>query len=101
MLPQQGIRVTAVIEINADQDLDSVLKYIDLFCEQMESEQGCLFAQASQNLENPRQVILWEVYRDQQAIETHFTMPHTQAFITSGQTTFISGYQSQFVGSAA
>ena len=98
MLSKDGIRVTAIIEINQDQDIDKVLKNIQEFCLQMESEQGCLFAQASQNLEQPRQVILWEIYRDQQAIEAHFNMPHTQAFINSNQTTFISGYQSQAVG---
>ena len=98
MLSKDGIRVTAIIEINQDQDVDKVLKNIQEFCLQMESEQGCLFAQASQNLEQPRQVILWEIYQDQQAIEAHFNMPHTQAFINSNQTTFISGYQSQAVG---
>ena len=100
MLSKDGVRVTAIIEINQDQDIDKVLNNIHEFCLQMESEQGCLFAQASQNLEQPRQVILWEIYRDQQAIEAHFNMPHTQAFIHSNQTTFISGYQSQAVGEA-
>ncbi len=95
MLPTNAIRVTAIIEINADQDSGKVLEHIKEFCEQMESEEGCLLAQASQNIEQPRQVLLWEIYQDKQAIEAHFAMAHTQAFINSNQTTFISGYQSQ------
>ncbi len=98
MLSENGIRVTGIIEINQDRDINKVLENIQVFCQQMESEEGCLFAQASQNLQQPRQVILWEIYRDQQAIEAHFNMPHTQAFINSNQTTFISGCQSRAVG---
>ncbi|MBM7071854.1 antibiotic biosynthesis monooxygenase [Shewanella sp. 202IG2-18] len=100
MLSQQGVRVTAVIEINADQDIQSVLSNIQLYCQQMESEDGCLFAQASQNAQSPREIILWEIYQDEDAIEAHFNMPHTQAFINSKQTSFIKGYQSHLVGGA-
>lgn len=39
-------------------------------------EPGCLRFEVIQDLEDPNQMYLYEVYKDQPALEAHRTMPH-------------------------
>ena len=94
MLPNEGIWVAGTLEIKAEVSLEQGLAAIQQFCRDMNSEPGCLFAKASQDLENERRVHLWEAYKDKDAIEAHFVMPHTQAFIKQALTELISASQS-------
>ncbi|MGB0894671.1 MAG: putative quinol monooxygenase [Parashewanella sp.] len=98
MLVNEGIWVTAVLEINDKVDVKLELDEIEHFCQQMESEAGCIMATASQDKDNPRRVVLWEVYQDEKAINAHFEMPHTQAFINRKTTTLIHAHNSLPLG---
>ncbi|MGY0216091.1 putative quinol monooxygenase [Endozoicomonadaceae bacterium StTr2] len=98
MLPNEGIRVTAALKIKPEVALDEGLAAVQKFCQDMNSEPGCLFAYASQDLADERQVHLWEAYRDQAAIDAHFNMPHTRAFIKQGYTELVHASQSKALG---
>ncbi|AIW14413.1 putative quinol monooxygenase [Vibrio tubiashii] len=94
------IFVTAELRVNSDVDLAVARKAIEQFCSDMESESGCQQATATFDVNDPRRVILWERYDDQSAIEAHFVMPHTQAFIALGMTELVSATNSHKAGEA-
>ncbi|MFM2590303.1 putative quinol monooxygenase [Vibrio sp. TBV020] len=89
------IYVTAQLMIKPEMDINEAKKAIEQFCLDMESEAGCLKAQATYDVDNERSVILWEEYADKAAIEAHFSTPHTQAFIAKGMTELVRATNSQ------
>lgn len=88
------IYVTAELRIHSEVELETAKSAIEQFCVDMESEPGCLQATATFDIKEPRRVILWERYENQAAIEAHFVMPHTQAFIALGMTELVSATNS-------
>ncbi|NOH53184.1 antibiotic biosynthesis monooxygenase [Vibrio coralliilyticus] len=89
------IYVTAELKIKPEMEIQHAQDAIEQFCRDMESEAGCLQAKATYDLKEPSRVILWERYQDRAAIEAHFTMPHTQAFIALGITDLVQVFESQ------
>lgn len=89
------IYVTAELQIKPEVDLIKAKQQIQTFCSDMESEEGCVQATATYDVEDERRVILWERYQDQAAIEAHFAMPHTQAFIALGLTELVKATNSR------
>ncbi|MFA0567471.1 putative quinol monooxygenase, partial [Vibrio gallaecicus] len=90
-----SIFVTAELKIQDGIDREQTIKAIEQFCLDMQSEEGCLQATASYDSEDLQRVILWERYQDKAAIQAHFVMPHTQAFIDRGLTTLVQVFQTQ------
>ena len=90
-----SIFVTAELKIKDGIDCEQAIKEIEQFCLDMQSEDGCLQATASYDSEEPQRVILWERYQDKAAIEAHFVMPHTQAFIERGLTDLVQAFQTR------
>lgn len=89
------IYVTAELKIKSEQDLKAAHQAIAQFCRDMESEEGCLQATATFDANEPSRVLLWERYVNQAAIEAHFVMPHTQAFIASEVVELVQAFNTQ------
>ncbi|MEZ8094310.1 antibiotic biosynthesis monooxygenase [Photobacterium swingsii] len=91
----QPIFVTAELKMRSDLPRSEVISAIEAFCLAMQSEAGCLQAVATYDQTNPQRVILWELYEDRTAIEAHFSMPHTQAFIATEVTELVHVFETQ------
>ncbi|GAK87907.1 hypothetical protein JCM19238_5517 [Vibrio ponticus] len=91
----ETIFVTAELKMNADKPRQQVIEAIEQFCLDMQSEAGCLQASATYDLKHPQRVILWERYEDRAAIEAHFAMPHTQAFIAAEMAELVQAFETQ------
>ncbi|MBW3695331.1 antibiotic biosynthesis monooxygenase [Vibrio sp. T187] len=83
---QAKLSVSAVITIKPEVDLAEGIAAIQQFCVDMNSEPGCEMAVAHQDKQNPRNIVLWEIYQDQAAFSAHFEAVHTQAFFDKGIT---------------
>ncbi|WP_261858848.1 putative quinol monooxygenase [Photobacterium sanguinicancri] len=92
---RQPIFVTAELKMNADLLRSDVISAIEQFCLAMQSEDGCLQAIATYDQNNPQRIILWEQYEDRSAIDAHFAMPHTQAFIATGVAELVQVFETQ------
>jgi autoinducer 2-degrading protein len=46
-----------------------------------EHEPGCVLYQANRSRENPDQFLLYEVYSDEEALETHRSTPHFREIV--------------------
>ncbi|MFN1647602.1 putative quinol monooxygenase [Vibrio rotiferianus] len=91
----ETIFVTAELKMNADKPRQKVVEAIEQFCLDMQSEAGCLQANATYDLKEPQRVILWERYENRAAIEAHFAMPHTQAFIAAEMAELVQAFETQ------
>ncbi|MCG9596910.1 antibiotic biosynthesis monooxygenase [Vibrio sp. Isolate25] len=92
---KEMIYVTAELKIKPEVQRHEARMAIEQFCRDMENELGCLEAKATYDLEDPSRVILWERYQDRTAIEAHFTMCHTKAFIEMGMTDLVQVFESR------
>ncbi|EEX93925.1 hypothetical protein VIOR3934_14737 [Vibrio orientalis CIP 102891 = ATCC 33934] len=92
---KQSIFVTAELKMNINQPREQVMQAIEQFCLDMQSEEGCLQAIATFDDKAPQRVILWEQYQDRAAIDAHFSMPHTQAFIASEVAELVQAFETQ------
>ena len=90
-----NISITAELKIKETVDISTGLRAIQQFCDDMNSEKGCLFAIAHQDNENPRKIILWEIYEDKAAFDAHFIAEHTKAFFSAALTEFVKAYETQ------
>ncbi|EMQ4278658.1 antibiotic biosynthesis monooxygenase [Vibrio alginolyticus] len=91
----ETIFVTAELKMNADKPRQQVVEAIEQFCLDMQSEAGCLQANATYDSTEPQRVILWERYENRAAIEAHFAMPHTQAFIAAEVAELVQAFETQ------
>ncbi|MGU3703533.1 antibiotic biosynthesis monooxygenase [Vibrio alginolyticus] len=91
----ETIFVTAELKMNADKPRQQVVEAIEQFCLDMQSEAGCLQANATYDSTEPQRVILWERYENRTAIEAHFAMPHTQAFIAAEVAELVQAFEIQ------
>ena len=89
------IFVTAELKMNADKPRQQVFEAIEQFCLDMQSEAGYLQANATYDSTDPQRVILWERYENRTAIEAHFAMPHTQAFIAAEMAELVQAFETQ------
>lgn len=95
------IFVTAELKMQAQLSRESVIQVIEQFCVDMQSEEGCLQAIATYDEKAPDRVILWERYKNRAAIEAHFAMAHTQAFIASEVTSLVQAFETHQAGEAS
>ncbi|MDV6253555.1 putative quinol monooxygenase [Vibrio sp. EA2] len=79
---KKKLSITAEILIKDEMDLATGIEEIMQFCLDMNSEPGCEIAVVHQDRENPRKIVLWEIYKDEDAFADHFKAPHTQAFFS-------------------
>lgn len=91
----ETIFVTAELEMNADKPRQQVVEAIEQFCLDMQSEARCLQANATYDSKEALRVILWERYEHRAAIEAHFAMPHTQAFIVAEMAELVQAFETQ------
>ncbi|EJG0025435.1 putative quinol monooxygenase [Vibrio alginolyticus] len=91
----ETIFVTAELKMNADKPRQQVVEAIEQFCLDMQSEAGCLQANVTYDSKDPQRVILWERYENRAAIEAHFAMPHTQAFIAAEMAELVQAFETQ------
>lgn len=91
----ETIFVTAELKMNADKPRQQVVEAIEQFCLDMQSEAGCLQANATYHSKDPQRVILWERYENRAAIEAHFAMPHTQAFIAAEMAELVQAFETR------
>ncbi|ARV72809.1 putative quinol monooxygenase [Vibrio campbellii] len=91
----ETIFVTAELKMNADKPRQQVVEAIEQFCLDMQNEAGCLQANTTYDPKDPQHVILWERYENRAAIEAHFAMPHTQAFIAAEMEGLVQAFETQ------
>ncbi len=100
-MPQtnETIFVTAELKIKTNIEREAAVEAIEQFCRDMQSEPGCLQAIAtydqSQSQSQSDRVILLEQYANREAINQHFGMPHTQAFIERDITELVQAFETQ------
>lgn len=96
-MPQtnETIFVTAEIKIKTNIDREAAIEAIEQFCRDMQSEPGCLQAIASYDQNQRDRVVLLEQYVNREAINQHFVMPHTQAFIERDITELVQAFETQ------
>ncbi|MEZ8190580.1 MULTISPECIES: putative quinol monooxygenase [Vibrio] len=96
-MPQtnETIFVTAEIKIKTNIDREAAIEAIEQFCRDMQSEPGCLQAIASYDQNQSDRVVLLEQYVNREAINQHFVMPHTQAFIERDITELVQAFETQ------
>ena len=89
------IFVTAELRIKPNIERAVAIEAIEQFCLDMQSEPGCLQAIATYDEKQSDRVILLEQYADHEAINQHFGMPHTQAFIQTDMTELVQAFETQ------
>ncbi|WP_412179245.1 putative quinol monooxygenase [Vibrio fortis] len=89
------IFVTAELRIKPNIERAVAIEAIEQFCLDMQSEPGCLQAIATYDEKQSDRVILLEQYADREAINQHFGMPHTQAFIQTDMTELVQAFETQ------
>lgn len=82
--------ITATIEITEGQDLAHVVQELAELERATADEPGCLSFRVLQSVATPGQFILWEVWTDPAALETHYAQPHTRRVIEAGITRVVS-----------
>ena len=87
------IFVTAELRIKSNITREVAIEAIEQFCLDMQSEPGCLQALATYDEKQSDRVILLEQYADRDAINQHFGMPHTQAFIERDITELVQAFE--------
>ncbi|WP_413692156.1 putative quinol monooxygenase [Psychromonas sp. KJ10-2] len=90
-----NVSITAELKIKETVEIYTGLRAIQQFCDDMNSEEGCLFAIAHQDNEDPRKIILWEIYKDKAAFDAHFIADHTKAFFSTALTEFVKAYETE------
>ncbi|PMH75629.1 putative quinol monooxygenase [Vibrio cyclitrophicus] len=96
-MPQtnETIFVTAELKIKTNIEREAAVEAIEQFCLDMQSESGCLQAIATYDQSQSDRVILLEQYANREAINQHFVMPHTQAFIERDITELVQAFETQ------
>ena len=96
-MPQtnETIFVTAELKIKTNIEREAAVEAIEQFCLDMQSEPGCLQAIATYDSSQHDRVILLEQYANREAINQHFGMPHTQAFIERDITELVQVFETQ------
>ncbi|WP_192891735.1 putative quinol monooxygenase [Vibrio bathopelagicus] len=96
-MPQtnETIFVTAELKIKTNIDREVAIEAIEQFCRDMQSEPSCLQAIATYDQNQSDRVILLEQYANREAINQHFGMPHTQAFIERDITELVQVFETQ------
>ncbi|MEF1228248.1 antibiotic biosynthesis monooxygenase [Vibrio fortis] len=89
------IFVTAELRIKPNIERAVAIEAIEQFCLDIQSEPGCLQAIATYDEKQSDRVILLEQYADREAINQHFGMPHTQAFIQTNMTELVQAFETQ------
>ncbi|WP_428814154.1 putative quinol monooxygenase [Vibrio makurazakiensis] len=89
------IFVTAELKIKEHVERNEAVTAIEQFCVDMQSEHGCLQALATYDEKDSQRVVLWEQYVDRDAINQHFGMSHTQAFIERDITELVQVFETQ------
>ena len=89
------IFVTAELRIKPNIERSVAIEAIEQFCLDMQSEPGCLQAIATYDEKQSDRVILLEQYADREAINQHFGMPHTQAFIQTDMAELVQAFETQ------
>ncbi len=72
--------VTAELKMNADKPRQQVIEAIEQFCLDMQSEAGCLQANATYDSKDPLRVILWERYENRAAISAFCYAAYTSVY---------------------
>ncbi|WFE92132.1 putative quinol monooxygenase [Roseibium porphyridii] len=78
--------VSAGIELQEGADLKEAENGLRLLVEQTQSEPGCILFEIRQNLKQPQKFTLWECWTNRQALQDHFEMPHTKAYLARNLT---------------
>ncbi|MEZ8640337.1 putative quinol monooxygenase [Vibrio splendidus] len=96
-MPQMNetIFVTAELKIKTNIERAAAIEAIEQFCLDMQSEPGCLQAIATYDQSQSDRVILLEQYANREAINQHFVMSHTQAFIERDITGLVQAFETQ------
>lgn len=78
--------ISAGIELQDGADLKETEAGLRDLALKTQDEPDCHFFEIRQNRKDPRKFTLWESWTDKKALEAHFEMPHTKAFLARNLT---------------
>lgn len=78
--------ISAGIELQPGADLGAAETGLKHLVEETRKEPGCHFFEIRQNLQDRTKFTLWECWTDKAALDAHFEMPHTRAFLARNLT---------------
>lgn len=78
--------VTACIKANEPYSFEEALNAIETLVIQTNQELGCIQFQAHPLDSEKRQIMLWEIWEDEDALHLHHQLPHTMACAKKGYT---------------
>ncbi len=71
--------ITAALNIVSDQDFDYIMKELKDFEVETNKEPGCIQFHIYPLSREERKLMLWEIWENEEAVNTHFKLPHTKA----------------------
>jgi len=70
--------ITACLKIISDKDLNVIMKEFKQLEEETNKEEGCIKFHAYPLKPSERKIMLWEIWENEEAVNVHFTKPHTK-----------------------
>ena len=82
-MSDQKLEMTALImaKPGKGKELKAALKEV---VEKTKTEPGCIEFRIFEDLDNPEKFVLWEVFRDRQALTEHIETDYTRKYFASG-----------------
>ncbi|WP_369903588.1 putative quinol monooxygenase [Bacillus manliponensis] len=73
--------ITACLKIISDRDFNEIIKVFKKLEEETNKEEGCIKFHAYPLEPSERKIMLWEIWKNEEALKVHFTKSHTKEVI--------------------
>ncbi len=80
----------AVIQVNDHNQIDLIRSELAQLINFTQQETDCIDFQIMESVEETGTFYLWEAWQNKQALEKHFDMPYTKAYLSKNYTKVIS-----------
>ncbi|MDR4943316.1 MULTISPECIES: putative quinol monooxygenase [Bacillus] len=70
--------ITACLKIISDKDLNEIIEEFKKLEKETIKEEGCIQFHVYPLEPSERKLMLWEIWENEEALNIHFTKPHTQ-----------------------
>ncbi|WP_419146665.1 putative quinol monooxygenase [Priestia endophytica] len=70
--------ITACLNIVSDKNFNEIIEEFKKLEEKTNKEEGCIKFHAYPLEPSERKIMLWEIWENEEAVNVHFTKPHTK-----------------------
>lgn len=70
--------ITACLNIISDKNFNEIIEEFKKLEEEINKEEGCIKFHAYPLEPSERKIMLWEIWENEEAVNFHFTKPHTK-----------------------